>query len=190
MDKPEGFAAQYPREEHGWIKFPSDVATRRSLFVPEAMEHPAKAQLHLVDALVEYLTQPGDTVIDITAGTGSILLAARKGRRVVCIELREHYAHLIHQSAEKMGLAPMQYVVLQGDCRKFLPITCQAIIFSPPYSQTLASHSGMIRKDPKMDRSYGDYQGGEGDLGSLPPFAFNQEMRRIYQMCLQSLTRG
>ena len=90
------------------LKFPSDASYRKSTFAEGVMEHPAKANLYLYyEECVKYLSEPGDTVMDIMAGAGSILVGARLGRQVVAIELQDHYMQLIKASAEKMGVRPI-----------------------------------------------------------------------------------
>lgn len=192
------FAEGYPRDEHGWVLFPVDTALRRRLFVPDVMTHPARANLHLVRAIVEHLTKPGQTVMDITAGTGSILVAAEMGRRVICVELNPVFAGWIEASKKQSGLDAL---VLVGDCRAYLPLAADLICFSPPYAKVLHKGSGSgleagykMSKRGRTDLGSVDDTGYiddlPGNLGNLPDFMFNQEMEGIYRLCLQSLSPG
>ncbi len=148
------------------LKFPSDVSYRKANFVQGVKAQ--KTNLYLVEECIKSLSEPGDIIMDIMAGSGSILLGAKLGRNVVAIELQEHYANFIRQSAEKMGV---QATVIVGDCTKILPLPgSQAIIFSPPKPSTP--------------------QGKEGNLGRLNPFKFNLKMGEIYRLCYQSLKPG
>lgn len=181
------FAPDYERNEQGWIKFPRDKADRDRLFIPESFEHPAKANLYLVDALIQYTTEPGDTIMDITAGTGTILIAAPE-RRVITIELNPVYAEWIFKNSLKLDLSQF-CTLLQGDCRDLLPIPCQSIIFSPPYSVTMKGGGGMHNRE-KSGEQYSQYQSLKGNLGDLQPFYYNVEMLKIYKLCYESLTPG
>ena len=177
------------------LKFPNDVSYRKRIFTEEAvpsgnteitvMSHPAKANLYLYEECVKYLSEPGDTVMDIMAGAGSILLGGLLGRKVVAIELQDPYMQLIRLSAEKMGIQPLTLV---GDCTKILPIKgIQAIVFSPPYAGTMAVPS---KKRAEAREQYEQYGAGEGNIGMMRPFQYNQKMREIYQLCLESLKPG
>ncbi|GAH88801.1 unnamed protein product, partial [marine sediment metagenome] len=56
MDKE--FATEYPRNEDGLILFPRDSDYRKELFpLLKLDEHPAKANIYLVQAIVEYVSQ-------------------------------------------------------------------------------------------------------------------------------------
>ena len=93
------FAPEFPCNEHGWVKFPSDVGFRKELFFPEEVgKHPAKLNLHLQLAMIDYVSEPGQVLLDPTSGTGSLLVGALKGRRVVLLEIEEGY-HKLQQQA-------------------------------------------------------------------------------------------
>ena len=82
------YAEQYPLDpETGWIKFPVDQKWRHEIFPDEVFKHPAKANMYLIDALVDHLTKPGESIIDPFGGTGTLMIAALKGRKVTLIEL-------------------------------------------------------------------------------------------------------
>ena len=181
------FAPSYPRTDQGWIKFPRDKADRDKLFIPESYDHPAKANLYLIQSLVEYTTNPGDWIMDVTAGTGTILVAATTGRRVIAIELNPLYHEWIERNAQKMGVTGC--MIFQADCRYLLPIECQSIIFSPPYSTTMKGGGGIHARE-KSGEQYSQYQSLKGNLGDLQPFYYNVEMEKIYRLCYQSLTPG
>lgn len=182
------FAPQFERDEQNRIRFPyNDTALRTAYFIEEANKHPAKANLFLIDALVDYLTNPGDTIMDITAGTGSLLLACNKQRRVILIELSPLYCSWIRASATKMGLSiPSQLLLLQGDCRQFLPLPVKSIIFSPPYAGALGSGAGIATENAMIE----DYIDDPRNLSKLNDFIYNQEMEKVYRKCLESLPSG
>lgn len=186
------FAEDYPRNDQGWVKFPSDVSLRRQLFVPEVMEHPAKANVYLIQEIVRYTSKPGDRVMDVNAGTGTIMVACQMDRRVTMIELSQLYSGWILASAEKMGLEQgPDYWLFTGDCRSILPLPDhQAIIFSPPYAGTFKQQVGQKLRG-EYQHLFDQYQAGEkGNLGELNPFYYNIEMGKVYQKCYDSLVPG
>ena len=101
------FAPQYSRytvKGNDWVNFPTnDREFRLKHFIRESLEHQAKANLYMVEALIEYQSEPGDRILDITAGTGSILIGALSGRHVSMVEINPELVGYIDKSAEKMG---------------------------------------------------------------------------------------
>ncbi len=193
-----GFAAQYPREQvdqKDLILFPRDIQWRRQLFPPEVFDHPAKANMHLIVELVRYLTEPGETIIDPFAGTGTLMLALLEGRSVVLIDIEPPFVALL-EKAKAMWFdqdPPMdiqgKLTLIQGDCRQKiqdLDFLCDAAIFSPPYSNILSS-GGETRTGPsdritpEVIAAYGGKQASPQNLGRLNPFFFEHGMTRVYQ---------
>lgn len=191
------FAETFPRNTKGWIKFPLDSRQRTALF-PDAMEHPAKAHMFLVASLVDYLTEPGDTILDPFAGTGTILLAAMVGRKVICIDVEEGYITMLeHHLALLEPEVQEQVNLIQGDNRKLLPLPCDCIITSPPYAQTMRKKS-IGPKDlagkKELWTAFGEdllaYSKSPDNLCNLNRFHYNQEMAKVYKLCYQSLKPG
>lgn len=204
------FAERYPREEHGWVVFPRDQAERRKLFPEGVFKHPAKASMFLVRELVEHLTEPGETILDPFAGTGTILLAATMGRHVICIELEQVFLELIHQAADMLrdpdigGPDLGNCIILPGDCRQMLPVPCDHAMFSPPYANI------SVRGNPFTGRATYDSRQKEGgpdkfkegmdvysgeqssrlNMGLLNPFYFGRQMRRVYSLLHRSIREG
>jgi len=185
--EPKQFAPDYERNDQGWIKFPRDKTDRDRLFIPESFDHPAKANLYLIEELIKYTTEPGDVILDITAGTGTVLVASLIGRFTITVELNPVYHEWIIKNAAKLGIT--SHISIQGDCRTLLPIPCQSIIFSPPYSVTMKGGGGMHNRE-KSGEQYSQYQSLKGNLGDLQPFYYNVEMQKIYKLCYESLTSG
>ncbi|KKM73405.1 hypothetical protein LCGC14_1410890 [marine sediment metagenome] len=198
MDESNGFAAQYQREqveEKDLILFPRDIQWRRQLFPQEVFDHPAKANMHLIVELVRYLTEPGDTIIDPFAGTGTLMLALLEGRSVVLIDIEPPFVALL-EKAKAMWFdqdPPIdlqgKLTIIQGDCRQAiqdLDFLCDAAIFSPPYSNILSS-GGETRTGPsdritpEVIAAYGGKQASPQNLGRLNPFFFEHSMTRVYQ---------
>ena len=188
------FAPNCPKNEEGWFLFPTDAEYRKSMFPKEVMSHPAKANLFMVQAIVEYVSEIGQTVMDVMSGTGSIMVAALIGRRVICLEIGSEYYQMILKGVEKMEeIAPgiSSYITaINSDCLKVLPLPVDHIIFSPPYAQIMRmkNPSGM-QKD-----IYGDsgalYQESAGNVGRLNRFLYNQAMEKVYKKCYDSLPVG
>lgn len=111
-------------------QFPSDRQRRAELF-PER-EHPAKANLFLLEELVERYTRPGDLVLDPMAGVGSLLIAAALGRRVLLFELEAPYAAAARRNAAARDV-PL-FVARANAMALPLPNHCiDAVVTSPPY---------------------------------------------------------
>lgn len=186
------FAPDYPRSDEGWIIFPNDQELRRSIFAEGTMKHPAKADLYMLQSIIEWMSEPGETIMDIMAGTGSIMIAASMDRRVVCLDIEELYTNLMMESCSK-SFSKKGTIIICGDCRKLLPLPVNHIIFSPPYAKQ------RIGKTPKKHQestrqlagtyqdSIDEYQQHPRNLGNLNRFLFNQEMEKIYKLCYQSI---
>jgi hypothetical protein len=131
------FAPEWPRNEKGWVVFPqNDRAERLKLFPEEVMGHPAMLNLFLQQSIIEYVSKEGDILMDPFGGTGTLMIAALQNRKVVLIEIEEHFHQL--QQRCKVNLAYNQeildnIILLRGDNRLVLPIPCNHIITSPPY---------------------------------------------------------
>ena len=208
MDKV--FASQYERVREGemdLILFPRDVTWRRELFPDRVFEHPAKANMFLVEELIKYLTKPGDTILDPFGGTGTLLIGALYGRNVVLIEIEPHFISLLEET-EAMWKEGVQLPVvgevkgtgrifiLEGDCRQKLQdldFLCDAVIPSPPYSSLLSGQTGLKENIGRSARgdALSQYTGKDAssqNLGRLNPFYFTQAMKMVYQRMVSKLT--
>lgn len=56
------FAKNFQRNSKGWVKFPQDARLRKIIFPEEVMRHPAKANLFMLQAIIDYLYKPGQDV--------------------------------------------------------------------------------------------------------------------------------
>lgn len=195
------FAAQYPRDSQDWILFPTrDVTQRRDLFPHEVFAHPAKANIFLIQELVSYLTKPGDVILDPFGGTGTLMIAALDGRHVKTIELEDTYLQLMQRTYAEwldtptfidQGLGDVTH--LQGDCRLVLPITCDHVIFSPPYSTALGRSTGLDKRvegGQEAFKEWSTYSEHSLNLGRLNPFLYEQAMMKVYTGLASSLPSG
>lgn len=127
----------------GWERFFSD----------ESISHPAKANLKLVNWILNNYTLRGETVLDPMAGTGSTaILAALNGRNGVAVELEPKFCAMIKENMEltqqQKTLTPKGDVsCIEGDARRLSELLAESdvIITSPPY----ASPGGAI-----LDRAF------------------------------------
>jgi len=64
----------------------------RRFFPREAVRHPAKANLHLIERFVELVSSPGDLILDPFAGTFSTcVVSVLMGREAVGVEIEQEY---------------------------------------------------------------------------------------------------
>lgn len=191
------FASEYQRNEAGLILFPKDSNYRKELFpLLKLDDHPAKANVYLVQAIVEYVSEPEETVMDIMAGTGTIMTAALIGRRVVCLDIEDDYVKILEQGAESLeaiapGIGDM-ITIIGGDCLKLLPLPItDHIIFSPPYAN-------IMKKSPILDKLSREtlgkgmitYSKHPNNIGNLNEFLYHQKMEKIYKKTFESLPAG
>lgn len=193
---PEGFAPGVPRSHGDWVDWPRDTEFRRGMFVPESIGHPAKANIHMLRSLVDFYTKPGEVILDPFGGVGSIMVAALMGRNVILTEIEVRY-HELQKASWKEMEAAADGIVLHylGDCRLLLPIPCNHIITSPPYSNVLASPYSTLRAQAEKDSERADVLAGysetsPGNLGVLNPFLYNQAMEKVYRLMVQSVLPG
>ncbi len=177
------FAPDTKRTEEGWIDFPNDRKLRDLLWPDNFVDHPAKYSCHLVLAITEYLTSPGDTILDPMSGTGTSMIAAIKGRNVICIELIEKYHRMQQEVVAKLetmsGLGST--MILHGDCLKFLPIQADLLMFSPPYP---AVTMGKYNAARDRGEDFSDYTDDPFSSANCSEFLYWHRMERLYKAML------
>ena len=196
------FAPGFPRDEHGWIRFPRDVEDRRNLFFPdEVMKHPAKMNFHLTQSIIEYVAEEGQVILDPFGGTGTLMIAALQGMYVVLLEIEEGYHELQWKAKEnlyaEMPEAAERITLLHGDNRFLLPLPCHHVITSPPYAAAMkiskvrksredAPDNWLVEQDERML----EYSKDARNLSKLNTFLYNQAMEKVYRLCYESLQVG
>lgn len=188
------FAPEYDRDSNGWVKFPADSAYRKRIFPAEVNTHPAKANVYLVQAIVEYVSEEDETLMDIMAGTGTILVGALIGRKVICVEISEKFYQLQLAAVAKMeeiapGISGMVSCI-NMPCQTLLPVPDLAkhIIFSPQYAGIL--HKKAVNDQWNIDIGYDfvEYSKNPLNLGTMSEFLWVQEMEKVYKKCYDTLT--
>ena len=194
------FGKGYDKTKEGWILFPKrDVERRRTLFPQEVFNHPAKANMTLIDEIVRCTTNQGDIILDPFGGTGTVMIAALQGRGVTTIEIEEGYQKLLQQIHSEWLDTPDiakdlgRIIQLRGDCRQLLPVPCDHVIFSPPYSIALGKSTGLTKREGATDRAmehWGEYSKHSQNLGQLNPFLFARAMDKVYEGLAMSIPPG
>lgn len=157
------FAPEYPRSEEGWVRFPSDVEYRREVFPVEVNKHTAKANVFLIQSCIEYVSEPGQTILDPMAGTGTLMIGALVGRTVINIEISPKFYALQELARDRLAeIAPGSdnYIMLLNQpCQLVLPIPhwVDHIIFSPPYAGIMKSKGKDKLTTEKTDYDMAEY---------------------------------
>lgn len=212
------FAAQYERDENGWIHFPRDIEYRRTLYPNKKLNsrtdvfaHPAKMNLFLVQSLVDYISDPGDWIGDPFGGTGSTAICTRQGRSAFLIDVEEEFGEIIKEAASILvpggaalqgtsawsWLAPSKAYgeirLVIGDNRKVLRDyngrQVDAIITSPPYSTALNPGSNPLEVHGR-EGTLAAYSKSAFNLSQLNPFFWEQALRDVWKGCANWLKPG
>jgi DNA modification methylase len=193
------FAPDYDRDDQGRVIFPRDIDLRNLLFPSQDQtEHVAKANMRMVKALVEFVSEPGEITCDPFAGTGTILVAITIGRKVICIELEEPFQKIIWRNIKDLrhdypNVEEMT-TLIPGDCSLILPLPdfCNHLIFSPPYANVLRK-KGEITDKTTLDLGYGSaalFSANPNNIANLNTFLYHQKMEQVYRKFYQSLVPG
>ena len=132
-------AAQLPEPERIEVPVSYAFGPYRSLFPRGAVAHPAKANVHLVERLIELLTAPGDLVLDPFAGTFSTcVVAVLKRREAVGVEINPEYCSWGVEAARRASAqAGRGFGIIQGDAALVGDLlrgsSADSVATSPPY---------------------------------------------------------
>jgi site-specific DNA-methyltransferase (adenine-specific) len=99
----DGFHKEYVRE---WGNYPKQVL---DFDVVQKTIHPTQKPVALFEYLIRTYTNPGDTVLDNTAGSGTTAIAAENcGRKWICIERDDaYYAKAVERVQQHISNRPM-----------------------------------------------------------------------------------
>jgi DNA modification methylase len=174
------------------LVFPPSLAFGKYKFImpEEAVAHPAKFNVNLVEFLIKNFTKPGDTVLDPMAGTGVLgVIAALHGRNAIQVELEERFYGWMEKARENVEKHPTLtakgwIVNILGDARRLSELLSRAgfepavAITSPPYAETAqdSDKSPAIVKPPRPQdvRQYprrppiNKYSDNPENIGNLP----------------------
>lgn len=195
MDKV--FAPGRERDENLWLLYPRDKPLRQSFYSPDLLElimtHPAKQQAYLHKDICNYVSEPGDSILDPFGGVGTSLISATMGRNVTLVEIESYYCDIISRCINELestvptGLGRM--MLIQGDNRLALPIPCDHIITSPPYGNDLAKEAETAL-NIKIGEQVEQYGKATQNIGRLNPFIYRQAMNKVYELMVKSVRIG
>lgn len=187
------FAPDYYRNDEGWIVFPDDVAYRKDMFPAsvKTSKHVAKANLFLVQSIITFVSEPEQTVMDIMAGTGTIMVAALVGRDVIAIDISPEFCQIMEAGLEHLEkIAPGisgRVMILNAPCQTILPLPADHIIFSPPYGDIMKSKGKDKLTLEKTPYHMAEYYQGVLNVGAVNEWLYHQLMERVYNLCHESL---
>jgi DNA modification methylase len=145
----------------------------KSIMPPEAVAHPAKFNVHLVEFLIDKYTKPGDTVLDPMAGTGILgVIAALRGRNAIQVEIEPRFYEWMEKARQNVEKTPTLgrkgwIVNILGDARRLSELLNQvdAIMTSPPYADSLTHEHDELRETRLVLRKSGKNRGKPIALG-------------------------
>lgn len=120
----------------------------KKYFPKEAVSHPAKLNLFLLEYLILNYTKEGEVIVDVMAGTGSTgVQSVLSNRNCICCDLEDKFCEWMRIAKDNVDKEPTltpkgKMVVIQGDSRKLSKLlkehaaeisTC---LFSPPYASS------------------------------------------------------
>ena len=191
------FALEYNRNEEGWILFPSDTEYRKEMFPKEVNEHQAKANVFLIQAIVEYVSEPLQMLLDPFGGTGTLMIATLMSRDVTLIDISPRYTELQRTALAKIEeIAPgsSDHVsIINSPLQTILPIPEWAdhIIFSPPYASIMKSKGTDKLTLEKTDYKMAEYTFTSPlNIGLMNDFMWAQNMEKVYHKCYETLKPG
>jgi DNA modification methylase len=193
----KSFAPEYQRNENGWILFPSDANYRKEMFPVEVNRHQAKANIFLIQACVEYVSKPGDYLIDPFGGTGTLMVAALMQRDVMLIEISPKYHELQSLALdmlERFSPGVSEHIqLINRPVQLVLPIPNLAdhMIFSPPYAAIMKSKGTDKLTTEKTDYDMAEYTFTSPlNIGLMNDWLWAQKMEEVYAKCFKTLKPG
>jgi DNA modification methylase len=167
-----------PAEE---LAFPASpgFGSYKSIMPPEAVAHPAKFNVHLVEFLIDKYTKPGDTVLDPMAGTGILgVIAALRGRNAIQVDIEPRFYEWMEKARQSVEKTPTlgrkgRIVNILGDARRLSELLehVDAVITSPPYANAISHKAGGpvgVRKVGISTITARTYSTSDDNIGNLP----------------------
>lgn len=133
--------------------------------------------------------------MDIMAGTGTLMIGALVGRRVILVEISEKFSNLQWVALDSLeSIAPgiqSQVTIINLPCQQALPIPCDHIIFSPPYANIMRSKGTDRLTMEKTTYDMAEYQEtSQHNVGSVNEWLYHQKMEPVYSKCFESIKPG
>jgi len=157
------------------IKFRRDTSFRKQFFVPDSFSHPAKMDAQLLLWITEHYTQPGETILDPMAGSGTTMLACTLGRDVVLVELEDKFCKMCEANWREVRMRPQlgstmgDCTIIRADARRLPLLSADKIVSSPPYGNRL-SDAEVDDGDPQR-MSYRQALGKADKIVTSPPYS-------------------
>ena len=113
-------------------------------FPKEAIIHPARFNIFLIDYLVDNYTKPRDVILDPMAGVGTLgVVASLKGRNVIQVEVEPKFFNFMEEARRRVTelhtLTSKGWIVnILGDARELSKLVREKVdhvITSPPYAE-------------------------------------------------------
>jgi len=172
--------------------------------------HPAKFPEPLIEHFIETFTEPGETVFDPMAGTGSALTAAaRLGRNAVGMDIVQEFVDVARRRLAVWNPKPLEdwlasddknrcprpkTEVLQGDAtglssdKRLGGRTFEYCITSPPYWSVLKSHGSEYQKSRRDEALLQYYSDDPRDLGNIEDYdRFMGTLQNVYNQVAEKL---
>ena len=185
------FGEGYEQDENGWFIFGRGDTERKSLWPPEHTLHPAKMPVPLYLAILEYVSERGQTVLDPFGGVGTSAIATLHGRKVLLCEVEDAFADIAQSAYDSWPEPKERLIIVRGDNRQTLPLPCDHVITSPPYAQTMVGGKNTsLAKDLYGDKALGQYQNKATNIGNLNPFFYSKAMDEVYDRVVQGVRPG
>ena len=122
-----------------------DIYQRARLFDQASFTHHAKANLNLLQAILDRYSEPGNVIIDPMGGAGSIYIGLLTGRSVIAGDVEAQWARLLRANLEQLATRSLFALSTPGLAARWdasnLPISsgqCDLCITSPPYFDTFS----------------------------------------------------
>jgi tRNA G10 N-methylase Trm11 len=154
--------ASLPEPERIEVPVAPAFGPYRRFFPREAVRHPAKANLHLIERLIELASSPGDLILDPFAGTFSTcVVSVLMGREAVGVEIEQEYLGWGLEASKRVNEeAGRAFHVLWADASTIgnllRPSTVDAVVTSPPYVLTSLHAGDPERRLERVLRAGGD----------------------------------
>lgn len=183
----------------------SPVFGKYKPFLYHAQPHPTKNNVNLVEYLVKKLTNPGETILDPFAGTGSTgVIAALHSRNAILVEIEPVFCQWIAEAAKRVEVMSTishkgWIKIVCGDSTKLTKLLSDhgvndivdAMITSPPYTNRAADHRvSKYRKGGLFPEEKLDYKPSNGNLETIPWDKYIVSLQKVYSEVYKVLRPG